>query len=211
VSPKGRSGGKVTPGGGAADAGETRRRRLTREPDPRAGHPDDTRAPEERASPDDARAAGITPLTRDPARTLGDHDPEGFARRGMSEEAIEVDEAETMASSGDASNSFQEIASGSATGLGIDRAESTGTGGLAAGEDADDVAEGDWWRIELEDPEVRSGDRSTERYDLEGRRLGWESGVDFEDRQLGLDNKKSGASQAGHEPPTGVPDDDEDQ
>lgn len=61
----------------------------------------------------------------------------------MSEEAIDVDEAETMASSGDASNSFQEIASGSATGLGIDRAESTGTGGLAAGEDTDEVAEGD--------------------------------------------------------------------
>ena len=157
----------------------------------------------------EGRAQGVDPRAGDPASTLGDHDPEGFARGGMSDEAIDVDEAETMASSGDASNSFQEVVSGSATGLGIDRAETLGTGGLAAGEDADEVAEGDWWRRELEDPEVRSGDRSTERYDLEGRRLGWETGADFEERQLGLDNKKRRASQADHEPPTGVPEDDE--
>lgn len=58
---------------------------------------------------------------------------------------------------------------------------------------------------------MRRGDRSTERYDLEGRSLGWETGVDFEERQLGLDNKKSGASQPDREPPTGVPDDYEDE
>jgi hypothetical protein len=181
VSPKGRSGGKTTSGRGGADSGGTRREK------------------------------DVAPDTTDPALTLGDHDPEGFARRGMSEEALEVDEAETMASSGNASNSFQEIVSGSATGLGIDRAETLGTGGLAAGEDADEVAEGDWWRRELEDPELRSGDRSAERYDLEGRRLGWETAVDFEERQHGLDNKKTRLAQADHEPPTGVPEDSEDE
>ena len=147
---------------------------------------------------------GVSPTPPDPAQTIGDHDPEGFARHGMSEEAIDVDEAETMASSGDASNSFQEIASGSATGLGIDRGESIGTGGLAAGEDDDAVAAGDWWRQRLEDPQ-RPAERSAERFDLEGRRLGWENGADLEERQLGLDNKKRGRSPGDREPPTGGP------
>jgi len=131
---------------------------------------------------------GVAPNPADPARTLGDHDPELIARRGMSSEAAEVDEAETMASTGDASNSFQEIASGSATGLGIDRAESTGTGGLAAGEDDDEVAEGDWWRQGLEDRPA-PGDRSAERYELDGRRLGWEAGSDLDRRSAGLDDE----------------------
>ena len=131
---------------------------------------------------------GVAPNPADPARTLGDHDPELLARRGMSSEAAEVDEAETMASTGDASNSFQEIASGSATGLGIDRAESTGTGGLAAGEDDDEVAEGDWWRQALEDRPA-PGDRSAERYELDGRRLGWEAGSDLDRRSAGLDDE----------------------
>ena len=131
---------------------------------------------------------GVPPNPPDPARVLGDHDPELIARRGMSDEAAEVDEAETMASTGDASNSFQEIASGSATGLGIDRAESTGTGGLAAGEDDDEVAEGDWWRQGLEDRPA-PGDRSAERYELDGRRLGWEAGGDLDRRSAGLDDE----------------------
>ena len=131
---------------------------------------------------------GVPPNPPDPARTLGDHDPELLARRGMSDEAAEVDDAETMASTGDASNSFQEIASGSATGLGIDRAESTGTGGLAAGEDDDEVAEGDWWRQGLEDRPA-PGDRSAERYELDGRRLGWEAGGDLDRRRAGLDDE----------------------
>ena len=131
---------------------------------------------------------GVPPNPPDPARTLSDHDPELVARRGMSDEAAEVDEAETMASTGDASNSFQEIASGSATGLGIDRAESTGTGGLAAGEDDDEIAEGDWWRQGLEDPRT-PGDRSAERYELDGRRLGWEAGSDLDRRRAGLDDE----------------------
>jgi hypothetical protein len=203
VSPR-RTGG-VTPGGGASDSGGTPRRRLTRDPDEgeRRG-PEDTRGPEESAAPGDRDAHGISPRASDPAFTIGDHDPEGFAREGMSEEAADVDEAETMASSGDASNSFQEIASGSATGLGIDRGESLGTGGLAAGEDEDEVAEGDWWRQGLEDPAVPN-ESSVERYDLEGRRLGWESGVDFEREQLGLDADRPSGVDA--EPPTGTPDD----
>jgi hypothetical protein len=185
VSPGRRTGGDVTPG------------------------PEDRRAPERAAAHGDEEERGVSLPASDPAKTIGDHDPEGFARVGMSAEAVEVDEAETMASSGDASNSFQEIASGSATGLGIDRGEAIGTGGLAAGEDDDEVAEGDWWRQGLEDPQLPS-ERSAERYDLEGRRLGWEAGADFEERQHGLDNKKSGASSDAEEPPTGVPDDYED-
>jgi hypothetical protein len=166
------------------------------------------RKPEAAGEDAKGRRQGVSRAS-DPATSIGDHDPEGFARRGMSEEAVEVDEAETMASSGDASNSFQEIASGSATGLGIDRGEAVGTGGLAAGEDDDEIAEGDWWRRGLEDPRPE-GERSAERYDLEGKRLGWESGAGFEERQLGLDNKKKRASDVDREPPTGVPEDDED-
>jgi hypothetical protein len=156
--------------------------------------------------PATARLEGASLPASDPAKTIGDHDPEGFARSGMSEEARDVDEAETMASSGDASNSFVEIASGSATGLGIDRAEAIGTGGLAAGEDEDEVAEGDWWRQELEDPALPN-ESSIERYDLEGRRLGWESGVDFEREQLGLTDDRP--SEGDSEPPAGEPENDE--
>ena len=111
----------------------------------------------------------------------------------MSGEAADVDDAETMASTGDASNSFQEIASGSATGLGIDRGEAVGTGGLAAGEDDDEVAEGDWWRQALEDPQTPS-DRSSERYDLEGGRLGWEAASDLDRESWGLDGEVPAAS-----------------
>jgi hypothetical protein len=181
------------------------RKRLTQDPDPRATRgADETRGPEERPGPDDGALEGVSLPASDPAQTIGDHDPEGFSRHGMSEEAVEVDEAETMASSGDASNSFLEIASGSATGLGIDRGEALGTGGLAAGEDEDEVAEGDWFRQALKDPAVPN-DSSIERYDLEGRRLGWESGLDFEREQLGLAPERE--SEADQEPPTGTPED----
>jgi len=146
----------------------------------------------------------VTPMPPDPAKTMGDHDPEGFARHGMSEEAVEVDEAETMASSGDASNSFQEIVTGSATGLGIDRAETIGTGGLAAGEDDDEVAEGDWWRQALEDPSMPTSS-SVERYDLDGGKLGWESASDVDRERWGLGGERP--SGVDDEPPTGVPDD----
>jgi len=207
MSPSRRSGGRVTPGGGAADSPPTRRTRLTNDPDEGARRGgEDSRGPEESSERETARLEGASLPASDPAKTIGDHDPEGFARSGMSEEAREVDEAETMASSGDASNSFLEIASGSATGLGIDRGEAIGTGGLAAGEDEDEIAEGDWWRQELEDPALPN-ESSVERYDLEGRRLGWESGVDFEREQLGL--SADGPSDVDSEPPADTPGDDE--
>ncbi|HEY2797477.1 MAG TPA: hypothetical protein VGK26_06275 [Thermoanaerobaculia bacterium] len=58
----------------------------------------------------------------DPAMRM-DHDPEDLVEEGMSTEAAGVDRAETLASTGDAEGSFQEIASGSATGTGVDRVE----------------------------------------------------------------------------------------
>jgi len=61
----------------------------------------------------------------------------------MSPEGAAVDEGETMASTGDQEGAFQDIASGTATGLGIDRGEEIGTGGLVADDDRDEVAEGD--------------------------------------------------------------------
>jgi hypothetical protein len=60
----------------------------------------------------------------DPARRL-EHDAEETVREGMSVEGEEVDQAETLASTGDLDSSFQEIASGSATGVGLDRTEFT--------------------------------------------------------------------------------------
>jgi hypothetical protein len=68
----------------------------------------------------------------DPARRM-DHDAEETVREGMSVEGEEVDQAETLASTGDLESSFQEIASGSATGVGLDRSEFT-TGAAPIGE-----------------------------------------------------------------------------
>lgn len=91
------------------------------------------------------------------------HDPERTVARGMSTEGVEVDEAETMASTGDQANSFQEIVSGTATGIGLDREETEGTGGLAAGEDRDEVAEGDYWRQNVEQPSYFGSEASADR------------------------------------------------
>jgi hypothetical protein len=55
-----------------------------------------------------------------------EHDSEDVSRRGMSSDAVAADQAETMASTGDSENAFQEIAAGTATGWGIDRGESGG-------------------------------------------------------------------------------------
>ena len=77
------------------------------------------------------------------------HDPEATARAGMSSEGVTADDAETMASTGNSEASFMDTVAGTATGIGIDRGESIGTGGLAAGEDLDPVAEGDYWRENL--------------------------------------------------------------
>ena len=109
------------------------------------------------------------------------HDPESTVKRGMSTEASGVDAAETMASTGDEEAAFQEIVSGTATGLGIDRAETVGTGGLATGEDRDDVAVGVAW---LED-QSGAPDESAERFDLEGERFGWQVGADLGKRAAG--------------------------
>jgi hypothetical protein len=70
----------------------------------------------------------------DPARRLK-HDAEQTVREGMSVEGEEVDQAETLASTGDLESSFREIASGSATGVGLDRTEFTT--GAAPVRDAD--------------------------------------------------------------------------
>jgi hypothetical protein len=108
------------------------------------------------------KPAGTKRTTRSRAgRKSGD--PERLVARGMSTEGVEVDEAETMASTGNASNAFQEIASGTATGVGLDRAETEGTGGLAAGEDGDEVAEGDYWRKNVERPSYFGSEASRER------------------------------------------------
>ena len=117
----------------------------------------------------------------------GEHDPELTARRGMSTEGKEVDEAETMASTGDESNAFQQIASGTATGLGVDRGESVGTGGLAADEDLDPVAEGDWSRQWFQREPFEPREKPADHYDLAEhghRRFGWESGADLDEGNL---------------------------
>ncbi|HYX21388.1 MAG TPA: hypothetical protein VFA98_11145 [Thermoanaerobaculia bacterium] len=108
-----------------------------------------------------------------------EHDPEAAVRDGMSTAASGVDAGETMASTGNEDDSFFEIAAGTATGLGLDRGESVGTGGLAAGEDRDDVQEGESW---LED---KSGapDDTAERFPAEGEPYGWERAADLEPRR----------------------------
>jgi hypothetical protein len=72
------------------------------------------------------------------------HDPERTLRQGMTKEGQEIDTSETMASTGDSAGSFREIVSGSATGIGVDRGESIGAEGLAAGDDSEEVAEEDF-------------------------------------------------------------------
>jgi hypothetical protein len=114
------------------------------------------------------------------------HDPEKTAQLGMSSEAVAEDEAETMASTGNSSNSFQEIVSGTATGLGVDRGEFIGTGGLAAGEDLDDVAAGDYWRQNFERNPYREPDHPYDRYEP-GERLGWVSAAGLDPREEGMD------------------------
>jgi len=108
------------------------------------------------------------------------HDPEETLRRGMASEAVAEDDAETMASTGNSDGSFREIVTGTATGLGIDRGESVGTGGLAAGEDLDEVAEGDYWRQSFERRPYYQPGRPYEHYEP-GFRLGWEAAAGLDD------------------------------
>ena len=82
-------------------------------------------------------------------RSIG-HDPEKTLARGMSTEAVGVDEAETLASTGNQANSFQEIASGTATGIGVDREDIEGAAELTAEEDREEVAEGEPSRQDVE-------------------------------------------------------------
>jgi hypothetical protein len=106
------------------------------------------------------------------------HDPERTAERGMSTEATAADEAETMASTGNAEEAFREVATGTATGLGLDRGESIGTGGLAAGEDLDVVAEGDYWREGFRRTPFEDAEPSSQRYEpAGGRRYGYSEAV----------------------------------
>lgn len=121
------------------------------------------------------------------------HDPEKTMQRGMSTEGEEVDDSETMASTGDSEGAFQEIASGSATGLGIDRGEAVGTGGLAADEDLDEVAEGDSWRQNFRRRPYFAPGRSAEHFEP-GERLGWVSGADLDRRDQGT-KERGGTSE----------------
>src|SRR4030095_1576693 len=117
----------------------------------------------------------------------GEHDPEVTERRGMSTEGKEVDEAETMASTGDESNAFQQIASGTATVRGVDRGQSVGTGGFAADEDLDAVAEGDWSRQWFQREPFEPREKPADHYDLAEhghRRFGWETGADLDEGDL---------------------------
>jgi hypothetical protein len=129
-----------------------------------------------------------------------DHDPEGIARAGMSEEGAVVDEAETMASTGDQEGAFQEIASGTATGLGIDRGEEVGTGGFASDEDRDEVAEGDSWRQGLRRDPFAAPDRSAEHLDEEHHRLGWQTGADLDPRDQSVEYRNRSEDRDRSEP-----------
>jgi hypothetical protein len=125
-----------------------------------------------------------------PASASKSHDSETTSRRGMSSEAIAADEAETMASTGDSDNSFQDIAAGTATGLGIDRGESIGTGGLAAGEDLDEVAEGDYWRQNFRRRPYFQPGTPYEHYES-GYRYGWQSALGDEHAGREFDDVES--------------------
>jgi hypothetical protein len=118
------------------------------------------------------------------------HDSEDVSRRGMSSDARAADEAETMASTGDSENAFQEIAAGTATGLGIDRGESVGTGGLAAGEDLDEVAEGDYWRQNFRRRPYYQPGTPYEHYEP-GYHYGWQSAIDEQYAGLEFDDVES--------------------
>jgi hypothetical protein len=106
-------------------------------------------------------------------------DSEETARLGMSSEGAAADEAESMASTGDSEGTFIDIAAGTATGLGLDRGLSMGTGGLAAGEDLDPVAEGDYWRENFRRRPYYDASKGYEHYEP-GYQLGWESAGVFE-------------------------------
>jgi hypothetical protein len=134
------------------------------------------------------------------AKTADEHDPENTAREGMSREGSTVDEGETMASTGDQEGAFQEVASGTATGLGIDRGEEIGTGGLASDEDRDEVAEGDYWRQLLRSDPYAAPERSAEHIDEEHGRLGWQTGADLDPRDQEINVRNHSTNRKRSEP-----------
>ncbi len=140
-----------------------------------------TRPDSEGASVPDYEANPNQPPTRRSDRPEFD-DSDRFMAEGMSTEAAAVDSEESLASLGSADRSFSEIAAGTAVGAGIDRGTSTGTGGLAAGEDLDPVAEGDYWRQLFRRRPYFEVGRPYEDYEP-GYRYGWESAA--EDRFAG--------------------------
>lgn len=120
---------------------------------------------------------------------------EGLLREGMSSAATAVDVEETMASTGDSDSSFQQVASGTATGFGVDRGLATGVGGLAEGEDLDPVAEGDYWRENFRERPYYEAGTPYEDYEP-GYRFGWETaadpasaGLSFEELEPDLERK----------------------
>lgn len=140
------------------------------------------------------------PGKRGARRKSEEHDPEATSRAGMSREGSAVDEEETMASTGDQEGAFQQIASGTATGLGIDRGEEIGTGGMASDEDRDEVAEGDYWRQGLRRDPYAAPDRSAEHLDEEHRRLGWETGADLDPRDQSVEYRNRSDQRERSEP-----------
>ena len=145
-------------------------------------------------------------MEKDPENELragrrGDaHDPETTSRRGMSREGAAVDDEETMASTGNQEGAFEQIASGTATGLGIDRGEDVGTGGLADEADRDEVAEGDYWRQGLRRDPFAAPDRSAEHLDEEHRRLGWQTAADLDPRDQGVEYRNRSENRERSEP-----------
>jgi hypothetical protein len=120
---------------------------------------------------------------------------EDSLREGMSSEAAAINFEETMASTGDSDSSFQQVASGTATGLGVDRGIATGVGGLSEGEDLDPVAEGDYWRESFRETPYYEAGAPYEDYEP-GYRFGWEtaadpanSGLSFEELEPELERK----------------------
>ncbi len=141
------------------------------------------------------RTAGSKRPRATTGRRASPRDPERTVQRGMTAEAAAEDEAETMASTGDSEGAFSQIVTGTATGLGIDRGESIGTGGLAAGEDLDEVAEGDYWRQNFRRRPYYEAGRPYEHYEP-GYRFGWRSAaglgkdaVEFEDIETELSSR----------------------
>ena len=143
---------------------------------------------------------GAPPANRTGEESGVEHDPEATSRAGMSREGAAVDNEETMASTGDQEGAFQQIASGTATGLGIDRGEDVGTGGLADEADRDEVAEGDYWRQLMRRDPFAAPERSAEHLDDEHHRLGWQTAADQDPRDQSVEYRNRSGERERSEP-----------